>query len=243
MAESAAAPAGRVGPGRAWTIHWPTIRGLLLAWLGALVVAHLLQAGLKPPRLGLTFLAMVAESVVYFLYFAALLSFEPVRAWLQAIPSPHRTIIAVFFFALAAGQLTLVSRRSYPFPSWTMYGRPDTPRTLAFYRYYGIDRAGRKVEVDPAKLFTFVNVAEIASRVRSFGRALDARKEATRETARARMRDWLLAVGTAYNLEHPDAPLRSLEFVRYTWEYRGGPASEVPPEPLARIELPAGATP
>lgn len=226
----------------AWRFDRRTIGGLLLAWVGALVFSHLLRQGLTPPRLNLGYLATVAESVALLLLVGALLAFEPVRAWLRGVPRPHLTIIAAFFFVAIVGQLTRTSPRTFPFPSWTMYGRPDTPTHLQFYRYHGVDRAGNKVEVDPAELFTFVNVAEIASRVRIFARPLGSTREAAREEARGKIRDWLLAVGGAYNLEHPDAPLTSLEFVGYNWEFRGGtPASEVPPESLLRVDLPEGA--
>jgi hypothetical protein len=231
-------------PAPAWTFNRRTIRGLLLAWVGAFVVAHLLRQGVTPPRLSLGYLATVAESVALLLIIGALLAFEPVRAWLRGVPRPHLTIIASFFFVAVVGQLTRTSPRTFPFPAWTMYGRPDTPTHLQFYRYHGVDRAGQQVEVDPAKLFTFVNVAEIASRVRQFARPVDSTREPAREEARGKIRDWLLAIGRAYNREHPDAPLTSLEFVRYDWEFRRGtPASEVSPESLLKVDLPEGAAP
>lgn len=231
----------RLAP-RALSLDRPIAR-LLLAWLTSVTLAYLLRNGLALPPPGKALAAMLAESVVYLVYFVALVSFAPVRAWLRAIPSPHRTVLAVFFFLIATGQLTLLNRDTFPFPGWTMYGRKEAPAMLEYYRYHGIDRNGRKLEVDPAKLFTFVNVAEIASRVKGFGRtASSPTDDPAREAARAKVRDWLLAIGTAYNLEHPDAPLRSLEFIRYNWEFRRVPASEVPPESVVGIELPeAGA--
>jgi hypothetical protein len=230
-------------PPVAWRFDRQMIPRLLLVWLAAVVLVQLLQRGFAVPRIKTLGLLLV-ESVLYLVYFAALLSFEPVRAWVRAVPSPHRTVLAVFFFLATVGQLTVENRRTFPFPAWTMYGRAESPPRLEYYRYHGIDSGGRAVEVDPAKLFTFVNVAEMDSRIRYIGRpASSAGDSATREKARTKVRAWLTAIATAYNRKHPDAPLRSLEFVRFNWEYRRVPVSDVQGESVVRIEVPQGKRP
>ena len=239
MAEPVSAPRGAILVASDWSIHWRTIRRLLGAWALCVVLALIIRRGFSLPRPTIPLLVMLVESMVLLCYFIALLSYEPVRAWLRSIPSPHRSVLAVFFFVLATGQLTLDSRRTFPFPAWTMYGRKEAPATLEYYRYHGVDRLGHAVEIDPAKLFQFVNVAEIDSRVKVFGRqAAQPPGHPKREAARAQVRDWLGAIAAAYNVRHPDAPLRSLEFIRYSWEFRRFPASQVQPESLVRIELP-----
>jgi hypothetical protein len=210
----------------------------LVAWALSVALALILRRGFSLPRPNIPLAIMLVESGVLLCYFVALLSYEPVRGWLQSVPSPHRTVLAVFFFVLATGQLTLDSRRTFPFPAWTMYGRQENPPTLEYYRYHGVDRLGRAVELDPAKLFQFVNVAEIDSRVKVFGRQASLPPgNPKREPARAQVRDWLHALAAVYNQRHPDAPLRSLEFIRYNWEFRKYPASQVKPESLIQIEL------
>jgi hypothetical protein len=243
VAESVTAPRPALLSADNWSVEWPTIRRLLGAWALCVALALLLRRGLSLPRPNIPLLIMLVESSVLLFYFIVLLSYDPVRAWLRSIPSAHRTILAVFFFVLATGQLTLDSRRTFPFPAWTMYGRKENPPTLEYYRYHGVDRLGRAVELDPAKLFQFVNVAEIDSRVKVFGRQASLPAgHPKREAARAQVRDWLSALAAVYNQRHPDAPLRSLEFIRYNWEFRKYPASQVKPESLVRIELPvAGA--
>ncbi|HEY7635674.1 MAG TPA: hypothetical protein VH763_09025 [Gemmatimonadales bacterium] len=239
MAESVSARRGALLKASDWNFEWRTIGRLLGVWALCVIVALVLRRGLSLPTPNRPLAVMLVESSVLLCYFIALLSYGPARAWLRAIPSPHRTVLAVFFFALATGQLTLDSRRTFPFPAWTMYGRKEAPQTLEYYRYHGVDRLGRRVEVDPAKLFQFVNVAEIDSRVKGFGRQASLPPgNPKREVARAQVRDWLGALAAVYNLRHPDAPLRSLEFIRYNWEFRRFPASQVPPESLVRIELP-----
>jgi hypothetical protein len=223
-----------------WSVERRTLRRLLVAWALCVTVALILRRGFSLPRPTIPLLVMVVESGMLLFYFVVLLSYEPVRAWLRSIPSPHRTVLAVFFFVLATGQLTLDSRRTFPFPAWTMYGRKESPPTLEYYRYHGMDQLGRAVELDPAKLFQFVNVAEIDSRVKVFGRRASLPLgNPKREPARAQVRDWLHALAAVYNQRHPDAPLRSLEFIRYNWEFRRYPVSQVQPESLVRIELPA----
>jgi hypothetical protein len=239
MAESVSAPRGVILTASDWSIEWRTIRRLLGAWALCVILALLVRRGFSLPRPTIPLLVMLVESAVLLFYFIVLLSYKPVRAWLRSIPSPHRTVLAVFFFVLTTGQLTLDSRRTFPFPAWTMYGRKESPATLEYYRYHGVDRLGHSVEIDPAKLFQFVNVAEIDSRVKVFGRqAAQPPGHPKREAARAQVRDWLGAIAAIYNLRHPDAPLRSLEFIRYNWEFRRFPASQVVPESLVRIELP-----
>lgn len=239
MAESVGTPRKAILTSSNWCLDWRSIRRLLLAWALCVILALLIRRGFSLPRPTRPLLVMLVESAVLLLYFVALLSYEPIRAWLRSIPSPHRTVLAVFFFVLTTGQLTLDSRRTFPFPAWTMYGRKESPTTLEYYRYHGVDRLGHAVEIDPAKLFQFVNVAEIDSRVKVFGRqAAQPPGHPKREAARAQVRDWLGAIAALYNLRHPDAPLRSLEFIRYNWEFRRFPASQVPPESLVRIELP-----
>jgi hypothetical protein len=239
VAESVTASRPALLTAENWSVEWPTIRRLLGAWALCVVLALLLRRGFSLPRPTIPLLVMLVESGVLLFYFIVLLSYEPVRDLLRSIPSPHRTVLAVFFFVLATGQLTLDSRRTFPFPAWTMYGRKESPPTLEYYRYRGVDRLGRAVELDPAKLFQFVNVAEIDSRVKVFGRqASQPPGHPKREAARAQVRDWLGALAAVYNLRHPQAPLRSLEFVRYNWEFRRYPASQVVPETLVRIELP-----
>ena len=140
-------------------------------------------------------------------------------------------MLTVFVLLMTWGQLVVDSRTTFPFPAWTMYARPEPRSVLEYYRYRGVDAQGREVWVDPAHEFTFVNSAEIASRVKYIGRPATApdRRPRAGDQARARFGDLLTAIATSYNRSHPDAPLRSLEFMHYAWDYRTGPAAEVGP--------------
>jgi hypothetical protein len=233
MAEptSVAQEAGRRPPLWQFDVRW--MKRLLVAWAVVLAGAQLLRRG---P--GLPHPLIAIESVVYLVVMAILLSFVPVRTWLLAIPTPHRRVVGGFFFLIVLGQLTLNSRRTYPFPSWTMYGRPEPKQTVEYYRYRGLDGSGKEVWLNPVRVFPFVNSAEIASRVKAFGRATEAQKPEKREAAMRKVHDWLVALGTAYNDDHPDATLRSLEFVRYRWEYKGETSPEdLAGQPLLRVDL------
>ena len=222
---------------RTWVFDPVLIGWLVLAWPLVLGSGALLHE--SPGRLGPR---MLAESVCYLLLFGGLLSFRPVRAWVRAIPSPHRLVLAAFVGLLTVGQLANQSRRTFPFPAWMMYGRMEAPPTLEYYRCRGVDMNGREVVADLAKLFHFVNTAEINSRLRGLARvATTAPDAAKREAARTKLADLLRAVGTAYNAKHPEAPLRSLEFVRFSWDYRHEPPSAAVPQSILRIELADGA--
>jgi hypothetical protein len=217
-----------------WSFDRRLAGPMLLGWAGTLAAADLFQRGLRPPTL-----LMVLESLVYLALYLGLVSLVPVRRWLTAIPFPHRAVLAVFVVCMTWGQLVVDSRATFPFTAWTMYARPEPRQLVEYYRYRGIDAQGREVWVDPAEEFTFVNSAEIASRVKYMGRtATTAKDPLRREAALSRVHDWLGALAEVYNRAHPGAPLRSLEFVRYAWDYGHQPTTDVVPSPVLRIEIP-----
>jgi hypothetical protein len=212
---------------------------MVLAWLVTLGLAQVFGHGVRPPRP-----ATIVESIALFALYAGLLAYAPVREWVWAIPSPHRAVLAGFVFLATFGQLALKSRGTFPFTAWTMYARPEIQTRLDYYRYRGTDANGREVAVDPAKVWTFVNSAEIASRVKAIGRVAIAETESpARDEARARVRDLLGALMTSYNREHPEAPLRSLEFMHYGWDYRRHPPETVRPTAVLRLDAPGSDTP
>jgi hypothetical protein len=207
------------------------------AWiLAALVLAQLIKKGLRIPAAG-----TIMEAAVLLFYVALLFSLTPIRRWFSALPRPHRLVIVAFFFLAVTGQLATDNRKTFPFPAWTMYGKQESPDRLEYYRYHGVDANGRDVNVDPADVLGFVNVAEIASRVRFIAR--DARLpegDPKRVVADKKLHDLLVTIGRAYALKHPDAPLRSLEFLWYSWDFHYRPAADVVPEPMLEVELPEG---
>jgi hypothetical protein len=216
-----------------WSLERRFVPPMLAGWVALLLAADVFQRGLRAPTL-----LMVLESLAYLALYLGMLSFTPVREWVNRLPSPHRAVLAVFVFGMTWGQLVVDSRSTFPFTAWTMYARPEINHLVEYYRYRGVDRQGHEVWVDPAKEFTFVNSAEIASRVKSIGRpAASANDPAKREDARDSIRDLLHAIAAAYNRSHPDARLRSLEFVRYSWEYGKQPVSDVVPVSMLRIDL------
>jgi hypothetical protein len=234
MAESTtmAPPVAAARP--AWSLDRRLVGPLLLAWAGTLAAADLFQRGLRPPTL-----VMVLESLAYLVLYAGLLSFAPVRRWLGAIPSPHRAVVAGFVACATWGQLVVDSRATFPFVAWTMYARPEVRHLVEYYRYRGIDARGREVWVDPAQELTFVNSAEIASRVKYIGRSATSPEDTPqRDEARERVRDLLGTLAAAYDRSHTDAPLRSLDFVHYAWDYGHQPLSEVVPSTVLSLELP-----
>jgi hypothetical protein len=206
----------------------------MIGWAGTLAAAHLVTYGFGHPRL-----LMVLESLAYQALFVALFSFEPVGIWIRRIPSPHRTVLVIFIACVTWGQLVVDSRTTFPFTAWTMYARPESRKAVDYFRYRGVDAQGREVAVDPAEEFTFVNSAEIASRVREIGRyAINATDVGKRANARERMHDLLVAMAAAHNRTHPQAPLRSLEMMHYSWDFRAGPATDVVPTSVIRIDVP-----
>jgi hypothetical protein len=242
MAETTTIPRPSAAPQRSWAIDRHIARPMLLGWALLLATAHLTAYGTGAPRL-----LMVVESLVYLALYLGLTAFAPVRAWIAGIPAPHRAVLAGFVFCATWGQLVVDSRTTFPFTAWTMYARPEPRGQVDYYRWRGVDAAGHEVWVDPAHEFTFLNSAEIASRVKYIGRAVLAadstpKAEETRTRGRAQLHDMLAALGTTYNRSHPDAPLRSLEFVHYGWDFRKQAVQNVAPESVLRIDIPEEAS-
>jgi len=223
-----------------WWVMDPPTYGRVLAYLLAALAASQLVKG----RLGLPHPGTLVESVGYLILFAVVLSIVPIRQWLAAVPRPHRLVLIGFFFCVLVGQLTYDNRKTFPFPAWMMYGKAEQQELtgrLEYYRYRGIDAGGNEVNVDPADVFGFVNVAEIASHVRFIAR--DSRLpegHPKREVNRRRLNDLVMTIVGGYNLKHPDAPLRSLELLWYSWDYQHEPPEAVVPQPMLKIEMPEG---
>jgi hypothetical protein len=231
VAESTARPPD---PERLWVVESKTYAYAIGWMVAALVTAQVIKKGLRIPAVG-----TIIEAAVLLSYVLILFSLVPVRRWFSALPRPHRLFIVGFFFLAVTGQLTTDNRKTFPFPAWTMYGKQESPDRLEYYRYHGVNANGHDVNVDPADVLGFVNVAEIASRVRFIAR--DARlpeSDPKRAIAQKKLHDLLVTIGRAYELKHPDVPLRSLEFLWYSWDYHNRPANAVVPEPMLKIEFP-----
>jgi len=222
------------GPERLWVFD-PGTYARATAWIvAALGLAQVIKKGIRIPAIG-----TILEAAVLLLLVVILFSLTPVRRWFSVLPRPHRLIIVGFFFLAVTGQLTTDNRKTFPFPAWTMYGKQESPDRLEYYRYRGIDANGHEINVDPADVLGFVNVAEIASHVRFIAR--DSRLplgDPNREINRRRLNDLLVTIARAYDLKHPAVPLRSLEFLWYSWDYHHVPAADVVPEPMMKVEMP-----
>ena len=221
---------------RRWSLDRRLAARFIPLWAVTVVAAHLVSQGFGKPRP-----LLLIEGLIYLTLYLGLLSFAPVRAWIIAIPSPHRAVVTGFILLATWGQLVVDSRTTFPFPAWTMYARPEPRSLLEYYRYRGVDARGREVWVDPAHEFTFVNSAEIASRVKYIGRpATSPTASPRRDEARGRVRDLLTALAAAYNRSHPDAPLRSLEFMHYARDYRTQDSADISPTSVVQIDIPEG---
>ncbi len=105
-----------------------------------------------------------------------------------------------------------------------MYGKQESPDRLEYYRYRGVDSNGQDVNVDPAEVLGFVNVAEIASHVRFIAR--DARLpegDPKRVDADKKLHDLLVTVGKPMRSSIPTLRSGSLEFLWYSWDYHNDP--------------------
>ncbi len=180
------------------------------------------------------------EALIYLGAFILILSADAVRPHLGLVPGPHRTLLAIFFALILAGHFAYDTRETFPFSAWTMYGRPESPDTLHFYRSQGIRADLSRVLIDEAELFPSIGGSGLASKAkRLVAQALPSPHRRTREPDRQRLTDWLRAVGEAYNQTHPERPVRAVELLRHSVSLRAADKSGLTAQPIWRVDLEA----
>lgn len=180
----------------------------------------------------------LVEAACYLALLAGLRTVRPIRTYLQEIPRLHRMILTALFLLLLVGQVVNKPRLTFPFTSWAMYGRPEDPDTLVFYRYEGLDEAQRVVALNPFHLLAPISRAEVASKFKDLASAaLSRQDEAARTASQRRLSDLLAAIGRIYNDRHPARPIRSVALVRCTLNRRGGGRSDIQRERVWRVDL------
>lgn len=183
------------------------------------------------------------ETAIYVSLFFAFFSIRSVRAYVAALPIPHRWIFGAFFSLLLAGQLINQPRLTFPMTSWALYGKAEHPDTLVFYRYQGLDEQGGAVPLDFFRLLAPLGRAELASKVKNISRqAFSNQPSANQAAARLKMTALLRAIGAVYNGRHPQQPVKSVEMIQCELELRGpGRNAGARQEPVWRIKLDPGA--
>ncbi len=207
----------------------------------ALAPAGLLTVGLsvllRQGNWGTRLMAGV-EALIYVALFILILSRDAVRPHLGALPRPHRAILTIFFALVLAGHFANDTRATFPFSAWSMYGRPESPDTLEFYRSEGIDRSLRRIVIDESELFPSIGGSAIASKVKRLaGHALAVQHLPNPGPRQRRLTDWLRAVGDAYNRRHPERPVRAVELLKYSVSLRDRASSGLVARPIWRVEL------
>lgn len=211
---------------------WLRAARVLGLWLGPVALAALL---LKHPQEELPRVAV--DAVCYLTVFGLFGSLGPIRRYFTGLPRPHQCVLGAMALLLLVGQLVDRPRLTFPFTSWAMYGAPEHPRTLVFYRYQGLDVQGEPVPIAAEALFRAVGPSGFASKVKLLAkRAWSGDDLLTQERARQRLTALLHAVGARYNIEHPERPVHTVVLLRASLELQR-PASGVTEEPIWRAEV------
>jgi hypothetical protein len=209
------------------------VRALLPAGLLVVSLTVLLRAGGWPTKA-----KAGVEATLYLAVFTLILMRDAPRSHIGALRRPHRALLAIFFALILAGHFANDPRATFPFSAWSMYGRPESPDTLQFYRSEGIDSSRRRVVIDEADLFPPIGGSAIASKVKRLAaQALAAPHPLGRGMPQRRLTEWLHAVGAAYNQRHPERPIRAVELVRYSVNLREPATSGLAARRIWRVEL------
>ena len=168
----------------------------------------------------------------------AFLSIRVVRVYVSAMPVAHRWMIGMFCVLLMVAQFINQPRLTFPFASWTMYGKPEQTRTLVFYRYQGAGGQGDPVEIDPFALLSPIHEAGVASKIKDLAKQAESHlDEASRKLHQERLKALLRAIGRIYNYRHPKRALQAVTLIRCSIDLRQGAAASIHQEPLMRVKL------
>jgi hypothetical protein len=178
------------------------------------------------------------EVLIYLIVFILLFSFSPICQYFTKIPGPHKLILITFFILLFIGQFVDQTRLTFPFTSWAMYGKPEHPDTLVFYRCLRIDENQNKITINTEALFPFIDKSEVASKLKELSKKAFLNDDvAVQKEYRRKLTEWLLAIGQIYNHQHSGQPIRSVELQKCYLKLSDGGKPEILREPLWRVDL------
>ena len=214
------------------SIPWARIVLVVGLWLIALGLSLLVH---KPPwqEMSRTFV----EALIYLIFFI-LLSFSPLSQYFAKIPGPHKLILTTFFILLLVGQFINHPKLTFPFTSWAMYGRPEHPETLVFYRYQGVDDKQNKIDISPEDLLPPIGKSAVASKFKNLvSGAFSNEDKAKQKENEERLKELLLAIGEIYNRSYPEHPIRSVELIKCSLNLRDRSKPDIVRQSLWRVAL------
>jgi hypothetical protein len=206
------------------------IIGLWLIALGLSVIIH----NRAWQGMVLTFI----ESLIYLIFLIFLSSIRPIRRYFAKIPGAHELIFITFFILLLVGQLVNQTSLTFPFTSWAMYGKPEHPEVLVFYRCLGIDEKQNKHTIDTEAFFPFADKSTVASKFKKLvSKAFTNDNLSVQREYQKKLIEWLLAIGQIYNRQHPEDPIRSVELQKCTLNLNYSDKPKVLRESLIIVDL------
>lgn len=169
---------------------------------------------------------------------------KPFQRFFLNLPRPHKIILLVFFSFMVIGQLIDLPRRTFPFISWTMYGRAQGANEVYSYSYRGITQQGEVVSVNPVVLFPTLSHGRMAlaleKRIDNLLHAKEVNVD-SRMTQRPggvkgivfdfrmgmlpkpagdlrrqekELTEFLITIGRMYNQKFPHSPLEAIEVIQ-----------------------------
>ena len=183
------------------------------------------------------FLTLI-EFSIYLVLITAFFLLPPIHTYFMNLPRPHQCIMATLIVLLLVGQFINDPRLTFPFTSWAMYGRPEHPETLVFYRFQVFDDKQNKIDIDPEDLLSPVGKAAVASKFKNLVRAAFSNEdEAKQKKNQKQLKELLLAVGEIYNRRYPEYPIRSVELIQCSLNLRDRGKSDIHRKSLWRVDL------
>ncbi len=213
--------------------------GALAFFLSILIVVILIDRILWVDSVDDIFEGLLCLAVAFFV-----VSRKIFQQFFLNLPHPHKTILAVFFSLMVIGQLIDLSRRTFPFISWTMYGRAEKTNEVNSYSYRGITRQGEIINLNPVSYFPSLAHGRMAlalekridsllhSKEADTGRLMPQRPEGLKgivfdfrmwllpqpkaDIRRKEMEfaELLIAIGKGYNHKFPHRPIEAIDVIQ-----------------------------
>ncbi len=195
-------------------VRWPW--GVLAVFTAGVVLGVVLR-GIPSP-------APPAPSPVeiglHLLLIAGLLwASPPLRQYLERLPLVFAAPLGALLVLLFAGQFVALSRETFPFAHWDMYGRVDRRQTSEYLRLRGIEAAGGMVRIRASRLLPSVSHSGMLSRLSALQRwsmTAEAAPAGDAEVERGThaLEDVLSTYLSLWNRRYPSRPLSGIVLYR-----------------------------
>lgn len=202
----------------------------------------------------------IRGGVLYSLVVLLVVAHRPFQNFLIRLPRPHKFILSTLIFLLIVGQSVNLSRTTFPFVIWPMYGQKAESDIVEVFQYIGIDQEGREVTLMLPKLFPPLAHGRLAvgleHKIKAISQLRKSKEQSLHDTEgiftnirlflaekraaplaerERQLTEILQAIGKMYNHKNPQQPVTSVEMRKWTMDIQS--KQKTPAEMLWQVRL------